>query len=147
MCDTVNYLIHLHSRGAQTCGRSLIACRWSYCVWICGFAWFNFVQLQCSFCRSSYTPSHASHTGVDFFNEVSLLYGTIIDFCTPESCPVMSAGRKYEYRWADGQKYRTPARVSAPKYVDLLMDWVEQQLSDEDIFPTSTGACASWSLR
>ena len=33
----------------------------------------------------------AVHT-VDFYNEVSLLYGTISDFCTPESCPTMSAG-------------------------------------------------------
>jgi MOB kinase activator 1 len=29
---------------------------------------------------------------VDFYNEVSLLYGTISDFCTVESCPGMSAG-------------------------------------------------------
>lgn len=31
-------------------------------------------------------------SAVDFYNEVSLLYGTISDFCTPESCPTMSAG-------------------------------------------------------
>ena len=31
---------------------------------------------------------------VDFFNQINMLYGTITDFCTPESCPVMSAGAK-----------------------------------------------------
>lgn len=31
---------------------------------------------------------------VDFYNEVSLLYGTVSDFCTSESCPTMSAGAK-----------------------------------------------------
>ena len=39
---------------------------------------------------------------MDFFNEISLLYGTLVQFCTEESCPVMSAGAKYEYLWADG---------------------------------------------
>lgn len=29
---------------------------------------------------------------VDFFNQINMLYGTITEFCTPEECPVMSAG-------------------------------------------------------
>ena len=33
---------------------------------------------------------------VDFFNQINMLYGTITEFCTEESCPVMSAGPKYE---------------------------------------------------
>lgn len=40
---------------------------------------------------------------VDFFNQINMLYGTIMDFCTPQECPVMSAGPKYEYMWADGE--------------------------------------------
>ena len=31
---------------------------------------------------------------VDFFNQINMLYGTITEFCTPENCPVMSAGPK-----------------------------------------------------
>ena len=34
-------------------------------------------------------------TAVDFFNQINMLYGTIAEFCTAESCPVMSAGPKY----------------------------------------------------
>ncbi len=76
---------------------------------------------------------------MDFFNEISLLYGTITEFCTPSTCPVMSAGPQYEYLWADGVKVKKPIKVSAPEYVDLLMSWVETQLNDEHIFPLQLG--------
>jgi len=76
---------------------------------------------------------------VDFFNEISLLYGTITEFCTPSTCSVMSAGPQYEYLWADGVKIKKPIKVSAPEYVDLLMSWVETQLNDEHIFPLQLG--------
>eukprot|EP00976_Prorocentrum_cordatum_P064336 1177455-Prorocentrum_minimum.AAC.2 len=45
---------------------------------------------------------------VDFYNAVNLLYNTLTEFCTPETCPCMSAGPKYEYRWADGVKVCAP---------------------------------------
>jgi len=76
---------------------------------------------------------------VDFFNEISLLYGTITEFCTPATCPVMTAGPQYEYLWADQVKVKKPIKVSAPEYVDLLMSWVETQLNDEHIFPLQLG--------
>ncbi|CAD6202194.1 unnamed protein product [Miscanthus lutarioriparius] len=76
---------------------------------------------------------------VDFFNQVNLLYGTLTEFCTPESCPTMTAGPKYEYRWADGVQIKKPIEVSAPKYVEYLMDWIEGQLDDESIFPQKLG--------
>ncbi|KAF7138597.1 hypothetical protein RHSIM_Rhsim07G0137800 [Rhododendron simsii] len=77
---------------------------------------------------------------VDFFNQVNLLYGTLTEFCTPENCPTMTAGPKYEYRWADGVQIKKPIEVSAPKYVEYLMDWIETQLDDESIFPQRLGA-------
>jgi len=52
----------------------------------------------------------------------------------------MSAGPKYEYLWADGVAVTKPVRVSAREYVDLLMTWIEGQIHNETIFPTSTGA-------
>ena len=39
---------------------------------------------------------------IEFYNEISILYGTLTEFCTTENCPIMSAGPKYEYLWADG---------------------------------------------
>ena len=33
---------------------------------------------------------------VDFFNQINMLYGTLFELCTSETCPTMSAGPKYE---------------------------------------------------
>ncbi|KAG8454767.1 hypothetical protein GDO86_001114 [Hymenochirus boettgeri] len=74
---------------------------------------------------------------VDFFNRINLIYGTISDSCTEQTCPVMSGGPKYEYRWQDDSRYRKPTALSAPKYMNLLMDWIEVQINNEDIFPTN----------
>ena len=72
---------------------------------------------------------------IDFFNEICLLYGSISSLCTPESCPIMSAGEGYTYRWADGDRYREPVSVPAAQYVDLLMSWVDDQISNDSLFP------------
>ena len=69
----------------------------------------------------------------------NLLYGVIAEFCTEGQCPVMCAGPKYEYMWADGAQIRKPIAVSAPRYVDYLMTWVQGQLDDERLFPTQNG--------
>lgn len=76
---------------------------------------------------------------VDFFNQISMLYGTVTEFCTEESCAVMSAGPRYEYHWADGQAVKKPIKCSAPKYIDYLMTWVQDQLDDETLFPSKIG--------
>lgn len=76
---------------------------------------------------------------VDFFNQINMLYGTITEFCTEESCAIMSAGPKYEYHWADGQSVKKPIKCSAPKYIDYLMTWVQDQLDDEALFPSKIG--------
>lgn len=68
-----------------------------------------------------------------------MLYGTITEFCTEESCAVMSAGPKYEYHWADGHTVKKPIKCSAPKYIDYLMTWAQDQLDDETLFPSKIG--------
>lgn len=35
---------------------------------------------------------HCLVSAVDFYNQINMLYGTITEFCTEASCPVMSAG-------------------------------------------------------
>ncbi|XP_078417025.1 MOB kinase activator 3C-like [Cetorhinus maximus] len=76
---------------------------------------------------------------VDFFNRINLIYGTICEYCTERSCPVMSGGLKYEYRWQDEHKYKKPTKVTAPQYMNLLMDWIEALINNEDNFPTRVG--------
>ncbi|XP_078332345.1 MOB kinase activator 3B-like isoform X4 [Crassostrea virginica] len=76
---------------------------------------------------------------VDFFNRINLLYGTVCEFCTEQTCPTMSGGPKYEYHWCDGQTYKKPTALPAPNYIALLMEWVEAQINDENIFPIKVG--------
>ncbi|KAJ3143108.1 hypothetical protein HK100_010691 [Physocladia obscura] len=35
----------------------------------------------------------------DFYSQLNLLYGSVTQFCTPDSCPTMSAGPKFDYLW------------------------------------------------
>ncbi|XP_018465448.2 MOB kinase activator-like 1B [Raphanus sativus] len=79
----------------------------------------------------------AIHT-VDFYNHVNVLYATLGEFCTPITCPIMNAGL-YEYRWADGVAIKKPITVSAPEYVEYLMNWTESQINSEAIFPQKSG--------
>ncbi|GJU50864.1 MOB kinase activator-like 1A protein [Tanacetum coccineum] len=41
-------------------------------------------------------------------------------------------------QWADGVTIKK--LISAPKYVDHLMEWIETQLDNESIFPQKLGA-------
>jgi len=74
---------------------------------------------------------------VEFFNRINLIYGTVCEYCTKETCPKMSGGPKYEYQWCDGVEYKRPTALPAQQYIGLLMEWVETQINNEDIFPVS----------
>lgn len=76
---------------------------------------------------------------IEFYNDINLLYGMLVEFCTKETCPVMSAGPKYEYLWADNKTSKAPLKVSASEYIEYLMTWVENQLNNENIFPSVIG--------
>lgn len=83
----------------------------------------------------------AVHT-VDFFNHLNILYGTMTEFCTPRECPVMCAGPRFEYHWQDSSssKYRRSTRLSAPGYIECLLNWTQAQIDDENLFPIAPGA-------
>lgn len=80
---------------------------------------------------------------IEFYNEISIMYGTLTEYCTKETCPIMSAGQKFEYLWADGQNVKTPLKVPAPEYIELLMNWVESQFNNEALFPCQIGTSQS----
>ncbi|KAH8923007.1 Mob1/phocein [Atractiella rhizophila] len=63
---------------------------------------------------------------------------------------------RFEYHWQDGVKYKRPTKMSAPGlapsrfisaspdhtfkgYVDALMNWVQDLLDNEDVFPSKIG--------
>ncbi|GAA6024483.1 hypothetical protein JCM10207_004510 [Rhodosporidiobolus poonsookiae] len=76
---------------------------------------------------------------VDFFNQINMLFGCVTEFCTAQECPVMCAGPRFEYHWQDGVRYKKPTKMTAPEYVDNLMNWVQGMLDDEAIFPSKIG--------
>ena len=51
---------------------------------------------------------------------------------------------RYEYLWEDGVKYKRPTKLPAPEYVDALMNWAQNLLDDEAIFPNKIGMF--WSI-
>lgn len=67
----------------------------------------------------------------DFHKQICMLYGTITD-C---NCQKMTAGKKYEYLWCQGPK-REPVDLCASKYIHHILDWVQEQLDNEDVFPS-----------
>lgn len=73
---------------------------------------------------------------IDFYNEIVLLHGVITEMCTERTCPVMNAGRRFTYLWADGEKFKTPVKMPAPDYIFHLLEWVDKQISDERVIPS-----------
>jgi len=71
----------------------------------------------------------------DFHKQICMLFGTISEFCNAQSCPKMTAGKKYEYWWSKGPD-RRPVESCASDYIDHLLDWVQEQLDDEEVFPS-----------
>eukprot|EP00440_Ansanella_granifera_P051591 gb/GFBE01055932.1/.p1 GENE.gb/GFBE01055932.1/~~gb/GFBE01055932.1/.p1 ORF type:complete len:230 (+),score=49.64 gb/GFBE01055932.1/:1-690(+) len=79
-----------------------------------------------------------AYNSIELFNELNLLAGAVSDLCTDQSCPVMSAG-SFTFQWADGDKIKAPVQLSAPKYMETLLLWVERQLADENFLPVKPG--------
>lgn len=77
---------------------------------------------------------------VHFYNAANMIYGTCAEFCTDQSCPSMTAGHKYEYLWKDGVRYKKATRVAAPVYIDNLLNWANDQISDPSLFPVDDTA-------
>ncbi|KAK8802147.1 hypothetical protein WA158_006541 [Blastocystis sp. Blastoise] len=73
----------------------------------------------------------------EFYKDLNWVYAVIMDDCTTEKCPTMSAGKAYEYLWADREHNIKPTHLSAHEYVDKLFDWVERQMYDTTLFPVS----------
>lgn len=71
----------------------------------------------------------------DFHRQVSMLFSTISEYCTCKTCPKMTAGSGYQYLWSEG--IPSPIDMPAPNYIWRLLNLIENQLDDENIFPSS----------
>jgi len=69
-----------------------------------------------------------TENAIEIYKEIEFIYGVLKDYCTKDNCPSMTAGRRFEYLWADGEKYIQPVKLPAPEYVKMLMLWVQKGL-------------------
>ncbi|KAI9885093.1 MAG: ATP synthase F0 subcomplex subunit OSCP atp5 [Watsoniomyces obsoletus] len=76
---------------------------------------------------------------VDFYNQINLLYGSITEFCSPQSCPEMKATDEFEYLWQDSENFKRPTKMPAPEYIEHLMAWVQGNIDNEQTFPSRIG--------
>src|SRR5436189_6070522 len=76
---------------------------------------------------------------VDFYNQINLLYGSITEFCSPQSCPEMKATDEFEYLWQDNENFKKPTKMPAPEYIEHLMAWVQGNIDNEQMFPSRIG--------
>ena len=77
-------------------------------------------------------------TAVDFYNELRLIWDIVLEVGIESVQPGQGFPSGFEYRWAEN-KNMTPVTCSGPQYVDHVLNWVERETSNEEIFPTSAG--------
>ncbi|KAF9505940.1 hypothetical protein BS47DRAFT_1353451 [Hydnum rufescens UP504] len=73
----------------------------------------------------------------DFYTNLDLFLGFLLEFCTHESCPTMAAGTNFIYPWIE--KNGRSASIPAPTHIDYIMTWISSQLDDQTVFPTRVG--------
>jgi len=84
-----------------------------------------------------------TENAVEIYKEIEFIYGVLKDYCTKHSCPSMTAGRRFEYLWADGDKYIQPVKLPAPDYVKMLIAWVQTGLEPYAVKGASIGDYSS----
>lgn len=84
---------------------------------------------------------------VDFYNQINMLYGAITEFCSPQTCPRMTATDEYEYLWQETNPAmngsslpKKPVSLPAADYIEHLMNWIQNFFDNDNIFPSKIGA-------
>lgn len=79
------------------------------------------------------------HDDHEQYNKINAIFGQMQECCTDESCPKMMSSPGYMYLWRDpsSKKYKKATEVSAPEYIALSIDKIENLLNDTTIFSTS----------
>ncbi|KAF7224551.1 MOB kinase activator 2 [Nothobranchius furzeri] len=78
----------------------------------------------------------ASNT-VAFFKHINLFSSALSEFCTPSTCPTACGPENTVYFWNDDQGRKL--KCSAPLYFDYAMSYIQELLTDEEVFPTKAG--------
>ncbi|MBN3296817.1 MOB2 kinase, partial [Amia calva] len=79
----------------------------------------------------------ATHT-IAFFKHINLFSSAVSEFCTTKTCPTTTAPGNTTFFWHD--EHGKKVKCSAPLYTDYTMSYIQELLTDEDVFPTRTGS-------
>jgi MOB kinase activator 1 len=88
--------------------------------------------------RFLFSIFYSNWVAVDFYNQINMLYSIVTEFCSPSSCPTMTAGPQYEYLWPNPTT-KKPQSLPAPKYIENLLSQVQSQLDHPRLFPSEIG--------
>jgi len=73
---------------------------------------------------------------VDFFNEIRIIWDIISEVGVGDYDIGKGFPPGFEYRWSD-PKTRQTTSCSGPQYVELVMRWVEAEINNAALFPTT----------
>ncbi|KAK6358973.1 Maintenance of ploidy protein mob2 [Orbilia brochopaga] len=68
----------------------------------------------------------------EFYEYLKLFFGVVLEFC--QHCKSMSAGPGTDYYWLSAD--RKPRPLPAAQYIEYVLTWINNRLSDESVFPT-----------
>lgn len=91
-------------------------------------------------------------SAVEFFNELSLIWGIICDIGSSTYQPGEGFPHGFEYLWSgvtnnnnnpssrgggSSVSKKSPSICSGPQYVEYVLDWVDEEINNGILFPTS----------
>lgn len=71
---------------------------------------------------------------IHFYRTCCQIGETYHQLCTPDTCPLMSAGN-VEYLWKDDHQYPKPTRIPACEYMERALQETYRTIEDPAIFP------------
>ncbi|KAM7459158.1 hypothetical protein BLSTO_00062 [Blastocystis sp. subtype 1] len=75
---------------------------------------------------------------MNFVEITSMLYDSVSDMCTKESCPEMSAGPHYSYYWTDFNG-SNPVPMTAKQYINTLFQSINDLFESEPFNQCASG--------
>jgi len=72
----------------------------------------------------------------EFYNAIISLCDLLRTYCTPITCPQMTAGEDCSFLWAEGEYRNSPVALPACEYIRRLMEWADNILQNERLFPS-----------
>ncbi|XP_076848949.1 MOB kinase activator 2 [Brachyhypopomus gauderio] len=75
---------------------------------------------------------------ISFFQNITLLSSALSEFCTSTTCPTARGPGNKVYEWTDEQGKKL--KCSAPLYADYAMSYIQDLITDDNVFPIRTDA-------